>query len=55
MEKKKALIILFLLAALFSAALLQSCKTSHVEQFHGDKDSVNYYRHGSLEWSWRNS
>ncbi len=54
MRNKKTLIIILWLAALFAAALLQSCKAYHVEQFHGDMDSVNYYRNGSIEWSWRN-
>lgn len=56
MELRKliALIIIFWLAALCAACLLNSCQTSHVERFHGDKDSVNYYRNGSVEWSWRN-
>lgn len=54
MEKKKALIVIFWLAALFAAALLQSCKATHLEKFHGDKDSVNYYRNGSVEWYLRN-
>lgn len=54
MENKKTFIFILCLAALVAAALLQSCKASHVEKFHGDMDSVNYYRNGSIEWSWRN-
>lgn len=38
----------------FFLCSLCSCITSHTEKFHGDKDSVNYYRNGSVEWSWRN-
>lgn len=45
------------LACLFIAMLMAiaaACKTSHIETFHGDKDSVNYYRHGDIEWRWKN-
>lgn len=53
-QKLKALVIIFWLAALCASALMNSCQTSNVERFHGDKDSVNYYRNSSVEWSWRN-
>lgn len=45
----KNLFLFFLILISFT-----SCITSHTERFHGDKDSVNYYRNGSVEWSWRN-
>ena len=51
---KTAFIILLWAAAIIAAAFLSSCKTTQTERFHGDKDSVSYYRNGNIEWQWRN-
>lgn len=47
------LAIFFIWGLLAIVCLLTSCRTSHVEQFHGDKDSVYYFRHGSVEWKYK--
>ena len=47
--------VFYLCVFFFSIYFLSSCITSHTEKFHGDKDSVNYFRHGSVEWRSRNN
>lgn len=37
----------------FFLLFLSSCVTSHTETFHGDKDSVNYFRTGNVEWKFK--
>lgn len=52
---QKSIVALLMLAwALAALSLfLTGCATTHTEQFHGDKDSVNYFRHGSVEWRYK--
>lgn len=50
----KFLLVIIIWIGLCVWALLSSgCQTTHTETFHGDKDSVNYYRNGNIEWRWK--
>lgn len=50
----KILLVIIIWIGLCVWALMSSgCQTTHTETFHGDKDSVNYFRNGNIEWRWK--